>query len=152
MYKNILAPVDLKSRSRIALRQALHLAHQFDAKIFLLSIHEDFRSKDQMVMSRVSVNMLGEEYKKIALDAKKDMKNLVNQLEEDDVGCEYILRDGLPTDIILKIAVEYNIDLIVMGTNGRDSLSDFILGTTTQKVVEHSTCPVLVVPKGKYNE
>ena len=42
-----------------------------------------------------------------------------------------------------------DIDLIVMGTNGRESLLDYIVGSTTQKVVEKSKCPVLVMPKGK---
>ena len=35
-----------------------------------------------------------------------------------------------------------------MGTNGRDSLSDYIVGSTTQKVSKNAKCPVLVMPKG----
>ena len=42
-----------------------------------------------------------------------------------------------------------SVDLIVMGTNGRDSLSDYIVGSTAQKVVQNSKCPVLVMPRGK---
>jgi nucleotide-binding universal stress UspA family protein len=97
----------------------------------------------------VSVSSLGDEFKKIAIEAKKDMKNLVKELEADDIKCEYILRDGVPADIIVKLSNELDIDLIVMGTNGRDSLTDYIVGSTAQKVVEKSKCPVLVMPKGK---
>ena len=100
-------------------------------------------------MSRVSVSQLGNEFKKIALDAKNDMKSLVKELEADNIDCEYLLRDGKPHEIIVKISEEKNADLIVMGTNGKDSLSDLLIGTTTQKVVEKSICPVLVMPKGK---
>ena len=149
MFKNILCPVDMHPRSRMALRKAINIAHQFNSKIVLLSIHEEFLSKKQMIMSRVSVSSLGDEFKKIATEAKNDMKNLVKELEADDIKCEYILRDGIPADIIVKLSNEMNIDLIVMGTNGRDSLSDYIVGSTTQKVVEKSKCPVLVMPKGK---
>ena len=149
MFKNILCPVDMHPRSKMALRKAINIAHQFNSKIVLLSIHEEFISKKQMIMSRVSVSSLGEEFKKIATEAKNDMKNLVKDLEADDIKCEYILRDGIPADIIIKLSNEMDIDLIVMGTNGRDSLSDYILGSTTQKVVEKSKCPVLVMPKGK---
>ena len=149
MFKNILCPVDMHPRSKMALRKAINIAHQFNSKIILLSIHEEFISKKQMIMSRVSVSSLGDEFKKIATEAKNDMKNLVKELEADDIKCEYILRDGVPADIIVKLSNEMNIDLIVMGTNGRDSLSDYIIGTTTQKVVEKSKCPVLVMPKGK---
>ena len=149
MFKNILCPVDMHPRSKMALRKAINIAHQFNSKIILLSIHEEFISKKQMIMSRVSISSLGDEFKKIATEAKNDMKNLVKELEADDVKCEYVLRDGNPADIIVKLSNEMNIDLIVMGTNGRDSLSDYIVGSTTQKVVEKSKCPVLVMPKGK---
>ena len=149
MFKNILCPVDMHPRSKMALRKAINIAHQFNSKIILLSIHEEFISKKQMIMSRVSVSSLGDEFKKIATEAKNDMKNLVKELEADDIKCEYILRDGTPADIIVKLSNEMDIDLIVMGTNGRDSLSDYIVGSTTQKVVEKSKCPVLVMPKGK---
>ena len=136
MFKNILCPIDMRPRSKMALRKAINIAHQFNSKIVLLSIHEEFLSKKQMIMSRVSVSSLGDEFKKIATEAKNDMKNLVKDLEADDIKCEYILRDGIPADIIVKLSDEMDIDLIVMGTNGRDSLSDYILGSTTQKVVE----------------
>ena len=54
--------------------------------------------------------------------------------------------------ILLNIHKEFaskkDMDLIVMGTNGRNSLSDYIVGSTTQKVIENAKCSVLVMPKG----
>ena len=149
MFKNILCPVDMHPRSRMALKKAITIAHQFNSKITLLNIHEEFMSKKQMVMSRVSVSALGEEFKKIATEAKNEMRTLVKELEADDIECDYVIRDGKPSEIILKLSDEINADLIVMGTNGRDSLSDFILGSTAQNVIQKSQSPVLVVPEGK---
>ena len=149
MFKNILCPVDMQPRSKMALKKAITIAHQFNSKIILLNIHEEFMSKKQMVMSRVSVSALGEEFKKIATEAKNEMRTLVKELEADDVECDYVIRDGKPSEIILKLSDEINADLIVMGTNGKDSLSDFILGSTAQNVIQKSQCPVLVVPEGK---
>ena len=147
MFKTILCPIDLKPRSKMALKKAINIAHQFNSKILLLNIHEEFMSKQEMVMSRVSVSKLGDEFKKIAIEAKNEMRTLVKDLEAESVDCEYILRDGKPYDIIVKIANEQEVDLIVMGTNGKDSLTDLFVGTTAQKVVESATCPVLVMPK-----
>ena len=148
MFKTILCPIDLKPRSKMALKKAINIAHQFNSKVILLNIHEEFMSKEQMTMSRVSVSKLGDEFKRIALEAKGDMKSLIKELEADDIECEYMLRDGKAYDIIVKIAQEKHADLIVMGTNGKDSLTDLFVGTTAQKVVESSICPVLVMPKG----
>ena len=146
MFKNILCPIDMQPRSKMALRRAINIAHQFNSKIFILNIQEDFRTKEQMVMSRISVNILGDEFKKIAITAKNDLKNLVHSLEVDKIDCEYILRDGKPSDVIIDIIEKKNIDLVLMGTNGRNSLTDYLVGSTTQKVIEKSTCPVLVMP------
>ena len=65
MFKNILCPLDLKPRSRMALKEAISIAHQFNSKIILLNIHEEFMSKNEMIMSRVSVSKLGDEFKKM---------------------------------------------------------------------------------------
>ena len=101
-----------------------------------------------MIMSRVSVSNLTDQFKKIAIKAKEDMKSLIKEIESDQIECEYLLRDGQPSVVINKLIDDLDIDLVVMGTNGKDSLSDIIIGTTAQKVIQSSLCPVLVVPKG----
>jgi nucleotide-binding universal stress UspA family protein len=64
--------------------------------------------------------------------------------------------DGLPVDVrvcgpgpawshIVKLAVHEKADLVVMSTRGHDSLGDRILGSTTERVLRHASCPVLVV-------
>ena len=146
MFKNILCPVDLKPRSKMALRKALNIAYQFNSKVLILNVNEEFSSKKEMVMSRVSVSKLQNEFKSIALKAKDDMKNLVKELEVESVECEYVLRDGKASEVINRLADENNIDLVVMGTNGRDSIGDIILGSTAEQVVKNLKCSVLVVP------
>ena len=100
MFKNILCPIDLNPRSKMALKKAINIAHQFNSKIILLNIHEEFYSKEEMVMSRVSVNTLNDEFKKIAVKAKEEMKTLIKELEADTIDCEYVLREGKSSDII----------------------------------------------------
>ena len=51
---------------------------------------------------------------------------------------------GTPWQSVERVAVEENVDLIVIGSHGYDVL-DHILGTTAAKVVNHATCSVLVV-------
>ena len=148
MFKNILCPIDLKPRSKMALRKALNIAHQFNSSILILNVNEKFSSKKEMIMSRVSVSNLQDQFKEIALKAKSDMKSLVKELEIDNVECKYILRDGKPSEVINRLVDEKNIDLVVMGTNGRDTIGDMILGSTAEKVVKNLKCSVLVIPKG----
>ena len=152
MYKNILAPINLESSSKVELLEALKLAQKFNSKVFLLSVHEQFKSKEEMVMSRVSVNTISEEIKEAAIEAKNKLKQMVDDTEFGDVECDYILRDGKPEDAILDIALQLNINLIVMSTDGKDSMSDYVSGTISQIVIDKSSCPVLVIPIGDINE
>ena len=39
-------------------------------------------------------------------------------------------------------------DLVVMGTEGHDSIRDMLRGSTTERVLRHATCPLLIVPLG----
>ena len=148
MFKNILCPIDLKPRSKMALRKALNIAHQFNSSILILNVNEKFSSKKEMIMSRISVSNLQDQFKEIALKAKSDMKSLVKELEIDNVECKYILRDGKASEVINRLVDEKNIDLVVMGTNGRNTIGEMILGSTAEKVVKNLRCSVLVIPKG----
>jgi len=47
-------------------------------------------------------------------------------------------------DCIVRTAKVEGADLIVMATRGHDSVSDRILGSTTERTLRHAPCPVLV--------
>jgi nucleotide-binding universal stress UspA family protein len=43
------------------------------------------------------------------------------------------------------VAVTRASDVIVMGSRGLGTLAGLLLGSTSQKVVSHAPCPVLIV-------
>jgi nucleotide-binding universal stress UspA family protein len=147
LFKHILVPTDLSHKAELAFTKAVVLAHQFGSEITLLNVHEEFQSKDELIMSRVSVDNLQEKYRSIALDSKNKMKKLITELHAEDIKVHVLLREGKPSKEIINVAEELQSDLIVIGTNGRDGLADYLLGTTTNNVIENSNIPVLVVPE-----
>ena len=146
MYNNILVATDLSPRACNALKHAVKLAHLFNSKITLINVHEEFMDKKELVMSRVSVENIQESYKATSLKAKAEIKNLLDVLDGDDISTEIILREGKASEEILEFSTVLKPDLIIMGSNGKDSFSDYILGTTTSNVVDKSLFPVLVIP------
>jgi nucleotide-binding universal stress UspA family protein len=54
------------------------------------------------------------------------------------------LLEGVAAKAIVSEAKGY--DLVVLGTQGRTRLRDFIIGSVAERVVRHSPVPVLVVP------
>lgn len=52
---------------------------------------------------------------------------------------------GSPGNEILRYADREGIDMVVMGTAGRTGLNRVFLGSTTERVIRHATCPVMAV-------
>ena len=147
MFKTILCATDLKIDSISAFKKAIQIAHQFNSKVYLINVHEEFIDKDKMIMSRVSVNTIKNQFRDIAIEAKNEMNKLINELEAEEVDIEILLKEGKPNKEIIEQAELLSVDLIVMGTNGNDSFKDYILGSTATNVSNHAKCPVLIVPK-----
>ena len=58
---------------------------------------------------------------------------------------EYVVKEGASAQQIVTYARETSIDLIVMATHGYSGLEEVLIGSTTDKVVRNTPCPVLVV-------
>ena len=149
MFRHILCPTDLKERAFISLKKAVQIAHQFNARITILNVHSEFMDKHEREMLRVSVDNLKEKYQQVAIESKEEMKAAIHELHAEDIELSYLLRKGKPADTIIDVAAEEEADLIVICTDGRDNLKDFVTGTITEQVINHAPCPVLVIPHRK---
>ena len=149
MYNKILCPIDLSIRSKAALSIAISYARLFESELIILNIHDEFLNKKEMVMSRVSIDLILEEFKMIAHQSKTKILDSITKLKGDDIKKEIVLKEGDVKESIINYANTIKPDIIIMGTNGKDSLRDYVIGTTASYVVENSTYPVLVMPGEK---
>ncbi len=146
MFKHILCPTDMKGRAKKALKKAVQIAHQFGAKITLLNVHPEFMDREERTMLRVSVEKMEIKCREIALESKAEMQKIIKKLHAEDIVVDYLLREGKPEKTIAAVARAIDVDLIVLCTDGRDSLKDFVTGTITENVINSLVCPVLVIP------
>jgi len=146
MFKHILCPTYMKGRAKLALNKAVQIAHQFGAKITMLNVHPEFMNREEREMLRVSVEKMEAKCRQIALESKAEMQAIIKKLHAEDIAVEYLLREGKPEKTIAEVAREIEADLIVICTDGRDNLKDFVTGTITENVINSLVCPVLVIP------
>jgi nucleotide-binding universal stress UspA family protein len=149
MFRHILCPTDLKERAFIALKKAVQIAHQFNSKITMLNAHPEFMDQQEREMLRVSFDSLKEKYRRIAVESRDEMRAEISKLHAEDIQVNYVLREGKPETIIVETAEKLGVDLIVICTDGRDNIKDFVTGTITEHVINHASCPVLVIPYSK---
>lgn len=82
-------------------------------------------------------------------DRRPDIeRNIAAWCSELDSGLdvETLLLDGSPVDVVLRAADEVDAGLIVVGRRGIGGRPELRLGSTAHQIVEHSRCPVLIVP------
>ena len=146
MFTHILCPTDLKERALVALKKAVQIAHQFNSRITMLNVHDEFMNKQEREMLRVSFESLKDQYAQVALESREQMRAAIRQLHAEAIQVDYKLLEGKPAKKIVKVAEKLDVDLIVMATDGRDNIKDFVTGTITEHVINHAPCPVLVIP------
>ena len=139
MYKRILVPTDGSEFAIKAELHALFLAKVSGAEIIALSVSEN------QFITGISVTDEVEQLNLILKDrCEEDLKEF-EEMNEDGVKISSIIREGSPANVILDVAVEEDIDLIVIGSSGKSGFDRFILGSVSDKVVNAAKCPVLVV-------
>jgi nucleotide-binding universal stress UspA family protein len=147
MYKHILIPTDGSALSDKAVEAAINLAKLLGARITALHAMEPYPLQGAYAAEASGVAELqpeifaarSEEYAKRVLDAVSRAAAVAN------VQCatDYTTARS-PSQAIVEKAAKEQCDLIVMASHGRRGLEGFLLGSETQKVLTHSSIPVLV--------
>ena len=78
-------------------------------------------------------------------DAQDVLQKAVNAVGEIPGEIHTELIEGNSAEAIIEVAKTRHSDVIVMGSRGLGRLAGLVLGSTSQKVVSHAPCPVLIV-------
>ena len=141
--RSILVPFDFSPPSAQALKYAAALARQFGAKITLLNVVQPIATPD---FAYYPVMM---ESDKVMTQIKRELEQVpVSQGVDSTLIEKVLVRNGVPFHEIAGAAESLKADLIVISTHGYTGLKHILLGSTTERVVRHAHCPVLVV-RGK---
>ena len=144
MFKKILFCTDFSENADWAFTYALSLAKNFKGKLLLLHVTPEPIHPEQL-----SIYLPEEKLKELKVSQKKELdKNLKTHYLEKMKGFknyQVIVKEGEAFYEVIQIAKKASIDLIVMGTHGRTGLDHILFGSTAEKVVRKSPCPVLTV-------
>jgi nucleotide-binding universal stress UspA family protein len=139
MFEKVLLAVDGSEHALHSARTAADLARAMNSKEFRIVVAYDFIPP-----------YLGEPNMQIAIDTRIEEAQKIMQTAVDAVGdipCEIHteLIEASPAEAIISVATTRASDVIVMGSRGHGTLAGLLLGSTSQKVVAHAPCPVLIV-------
>ena len=140
----ILVPTDFSPDSDKALKQALDIAKQNNAKVFLLHVIGKHIQQSVDVYS-IDYRVVQDMEKQIKNSAIEKMeKQLARFPQTKEIEIASNIRNGVSYEEILKEQEEKNIDLIVLASLGRTGLSKYLLGNVARIILKEAKCHVLL--------
>ena len=137
MYDRVLLPTDGSDANDRAIGQAVGLAQETSADLYVLFVLEDIPYAPEMTDKPIA-----EQLREVGEAALEDIESRAEAVGVD-VTAE--IREGAPHTAILEYAEEAGVDAVVMGTHGRSGLDRYLLGSVTERVVRTADVPVLTV-------
>jgi nucleotide-binding universal stress UspA family protein len=141
MYKHILIPLENSAADETILTHIRPLARITGARLLLVHVADGWvaRNFNQLQLAE-SEEMKGD---------CAYLENRVRELTGEGFSCDAVLALGEPSDEIIKLAQEKNVDLIAMTTHGHRFVSDILYGATADKVRHAVNVPVLLIRAAK---
>jgi nucleotide-binding universal stress UspA family protein len=142
LFHHILVPTDGSDSSIAAGRLAVKLATCNDAHLTIAFVVDDAVTSELMGKS-------GGETKQVQSNLEKSGQRYLDYISrfatEEGLTADQVIRRGEPYDEITTLAREQGVDLIVIGQVGSRGLRRILIGSVTERVIEHAPCSVLVV-------
>jgi nucleotide-binding universal stress UspA family protein len=140
--KTILLPVDFSDSSEMLAGYANQFAANFKAKVYILHVVTSLDDYTGLYVPHISLETVMNE---VYHSAQKALNDFSLRYFDSKTAHESILAKGEPYKEILRVAEAQKADIIIMGTHGRSGLDNFIFGSTIERVLRGSVCPVLTV-------
>ena len=141
--QKILIATDGSDCSARAAEYGIRIANMLDAQVTVVY------AVDDVVLDQVS-KVIGREQaeRELKQNGQRCINYVLDLAKKEGVKNSCLLSklaEGKPYEQIVHLAKELNVDLIVMGESVRSDSRSPLIGSVTERVIEHASCPVLVV-------
>ncbi len=134
--KRILLPTDFSECAEAAVELATALARDHNAEVILLHVDNPFVPSAGDAVAHA-----------VAQPTREELLERLERVKLSDplVITQRRLASGDPSSEILRFAQHNDVDLIVLGTHGRNGVLRALMGSTSESVVRGATCPVATI-------
>lgn len=145
MYDEILVPTDGSPAAAAAVDHAVTLADRFDATLHTLYVVDASAYSTLEAGSDIVAETLEKE-------GEGAVARIAEAAAEESIPTVEAVVSGTAYRSIIEYADEEDVDMIVMGTHGRQGIDRYLLGSVTERVVRSASQPVLTVRQGESAE
>lgn len=144
LFHVVLCPVDFSRHSRTALEYSCALVRKAKGHLFVLYVN------DPLLIAGAAAAAY--DARKLTEDSRKQLERFVERaldgtgLRVSSITC--LVKTGNPAAEIDRTARREKCDLIVVGTHGMSGPGKVLFGSTTERLLQITRRPVLVIPPG----
>lgn len=138
MFNTILFPIDQSRESREAVDTVINLVKTYNSRLVLLSVVEQTNAPNETNPETKAMTS-----PEAVAELLEEAKALFSEVE---IETELLEREGIPPFVICDVADEIEANLIIMGCRGLALTNEGALESVTNRVINLSPCPVLVIP------
>ncbi|HOV82004.1 MAG TPA: universal stress protein [Methanothrix sp.] len=144
MIKKVMIATDGSDAGRKAAAAAVEIARRSGASIIAVYVMDIYRLAH--LPGYATLPGLKDKILELMEDEGREATDYVQAIaERASVPCKKILSQGSPAAEILRVSLEEEADMLVMGSHGRTALEKVLLGGVAEKVVLQSALPVLLI-------
>lgn len=149
MRKKILIPTDFSENAWNALNYAINLFRAETCDFYLLNVYQRYHLTTDVLLDPKPGNP---EFEKAKKDSERGLEKLKGEIlsksEDTNHGFELISTYNSVLDAIIETVKTKGIEMIVMGTKGKNNSAQKIYGSTAVDVMEKVMyCPSIIVPE-----
>jgi nucleotide-binding universal stress UspA family protein len=137
LFTIILAAIDGSESAKKAFEESIYLAQKCNSKLDVVHVVSCELGGD----SATTFDLIDE----LKTKAEKMLEDYKTIAAKNNVSVELMVIQGDPAQVIIELAKTKKYDLIIMGTRGKSTFQELLLGSVSQKVLHHASCPVMVI-------
>jgi nucleotide-binding universal stress UspA family protein len=145
---NILVPIDFSDCSEKALAFVIQFADKIKANVLVLNVTSIASSRvGNPATALLAVQEQISQAKRRTVESVKKVTESVRSTLDEVPSIEIDVEVGSVESVICDTAAGNEIDYIMMGTQGENSILDKYLGSVASNVLINAPCPVMVIPE-----
>jgi nucleotide-binding universal stress UspA family protein len=144
MYKKILVPLDGSVLAEKVLPHAVALAKGSGAEVTLLTVVQLSLGFTGTKLEAIP-EAASERKTALRAEAMMYLEKIQRDLKEQGITARTVALEGDVAAQIITYAERQGFDLVAMATHGRSGIDRFVMGSIAEKVVRHTTKPVLLI-------
>lgn len=147
----VLLPIDDSKYARAAIESVINRPWWADTEFFVLSVLPTlapaFAECHQTSLPAVceaerEMRKVGQ---KLVDDTVEELRKALPYCQTEGAAIEGALVEGIVKDEIVRKAVDWQADFIIMGSHGRTGLTRFLMGSVSESVLHSAPCSVEII-------